>query len=66
MAGLILLVLVFPLYLARRDRDRRRMQQLAAADEAAERAARASALDFLLRGDEEERSGDGPTNAPLS
>jgi len=64
LVGVVVLLLVLPLYLARRQRDRRRMQQLVAADEAAERAARASALDELLRGDEERESGDGTTNAP--
>ena len=51
--GLVTLFLVFPLYSARRKRDRHRMAQLVAADQAAERAAQASALDELLRGDDE-------------
>ena len=52
LAGLILIVLVFPLYVARRQRDRRRLAAMVAADEAAERAARASAIEALLRGDD--------------
>ncbi|MEO7084289.1 MAG: hypothetical protein ABI442_12220 [Gemmatimonadaceae bacterium] len=51
--GLFLLVLVFPLYLVRRQRDRRRFAALVAADEVAERAARESAIESLLRGDDE-------------
>jgi peptidase MA superfamily protein len=50
--GLVILVVVFPLYVARRQRDRRRYAELVAADEAAERAARASVIDALLRGDD--------------
>ena len=46
-AGLILF-LVLPLYVARRQRDRRRMAALVAADVAADRAARRSAIDELL------------------
>ena len=61
LAGLLLLVVMIPLYLARRQRDRRRMQQLVAADEAAERAARASAIEALLRGDEEPEIGGEST-----
>lgn len=49
--GVLILVVVVPLYAARRHRDRRRMAALVADDEAAERAARASAIDALLRGD---------------
>ena len=52
LGGLIMLVVVFPLYVARRQRDRRRLAELVAADEAAERAARASVIDALLRGDD--------------
>ena len=54
LAGLVALIAVVPLYVARRQRDRRRLAALVAADEAAERAARASAIEALLRGD------DGP------
>ena len=56
-AGLVLLVVITPLYLVRRRRDRRRMQELIAADEAAERAARESALDALI-------AGSGPSAGP--
>ncbi|HEU4565553.1 MAG TPA: hypothetical protein VFS05_12920 [Gemmatimonadaceae bacterium] len=42
-------MLVLPLYVVRRRRDRRRLDALIAADEAAERAARESALEELLR-----------------
>ena len=52
--GVVILLVVFPLYIARRQRDRRRMAALVAADEAAERAARASAIEALLRGDDED------------
>lgn len=51
LAALIVMVAVLPLYLARRRRDRRRMAALVAADEAAERAARESALTAILRPD---------------
>ena len=44
----LMLVVVFPLYLARRRRDRRRLAALVAADEAAERAERESVLAVLL------------------
>ena len=59
LAGLLLLIVMIPLYVARRTRDRQRMRQLVAADEAAERAARESAIEELLRGDEEPEIGDG-------
>ena len=52
LTGVFLIVLVFPLYLARRQRDRRRMAEMVVADEAAERAARSSAIEALLRGDD--------------
>jgi hypothetical protein len=48
LAGLVVLLILTPFYLARRRRDRRRMAALVAADEAAERAQRQSALDELL------------------
>jgi hypothetical protein len=51
--GFVILILVLPLYLARRQRDRRRFAALVAADEIAERAARESAIEALLRGDDE-------------
>ena len=58
-AGLILVVLILPLYVIRRQRDRRRLAEMAAADEAAERAARVAAIDALLGGDEEGEFGGG-------
>ena len=58
LAGLLLVLVMIPLYVARRQRDRRRMEQLVAADEAAERAARASAIESLLSGDQEPETGD--------
>jgi hypothetical protein len=64
LAGLLLFLVMIPLYLARRQRDRRRMQQLVAADEAADRAARESAIEALLGSDEAPKTGDegaGPT-----
>ena len=51
--GSIIVVLIFPLYMLRRRRDRRRLAALVAADEIAERAARESAIEALLRGDDE-------------
>ena len=63
LAGLILIVLVFPLYMARRQRDRRRLAAMVAADEAAERAARASAIEALLRGDDWPGFGAGSPSA---
>jgi hypothetical protein len=47
-AGFVLVV-ILPLYFARKRRDRRRMAVLVAADEAADRAARESALALILR-----------------
>jgi len=64
--GLLLLVLVFPLYVARRQRNRRRLAALLAADEAAERAARRSAIEALLRGDDESDLRGGATEIPPS
>lgn len=57
--GLVLVLLVFPLYILRRNRDRRRMEELLAADAAADREARASILALLLGGDDGGVSGDG-------
>jgi len=48
-----MLIVVVPLYLIRRRRDRERMADLLAADEAAERAHRASVIEALIRGDDE-------------
>jgi hypothetical protein len=64
--GLVLLLLVLPLYVAKRSRDRKRMAALVASDEAAERAARASLLDALLRGDDMPGFGDEAPKSPSS
>jgi hypothetical protein len=52
LVGLLVMLVVFPLYVARRQRDRRRLAAMLAADEAAERASRESAIEALLRGDD--------------
>jgi hypothetical protein len=62
--GLLLSLVVFPLYLARRRRDRRRMAELRAADVAAELAARQSLLALLLGGDDVSGSRDEPSDVP--
>jgi hypothetical protein len=62
--GLLLVIIVFPLYLARRRRDRQRMAELRAADAAAEAAARQSFLAIFFGGDDETKSRDEPTDAP--
>jgi hypothetical protein len=65
LAGVVALVAILPLYVARRQRDRRRLAALVAADEAAEKAARESAIEALLRGDEEPDFGGEPgKNSP--
>lgn len=64
--GLVLLLLVVPLYVVKRQRDRQRMAALIAADEVAERAARLSAIEDLLRvdrGEEPPGGGAGPGTA---
>ncbi len=66
LGGLLLLIVIVPLYIARRQRDRRRMAALIAADEAAERAARLSAIEALLRGDDEPDFGDEQSENPRS
>jgi hypothetical protein len=58
LGGALLLVVILPLSVVRRRRDRERMAALVAADEAAERAARASVIEALLRGDDGPDSGD--------
>ena len=58
--GVFLLVVVVPLYFIRRRRDKERMAELLAADEAAERAHRASVIEALIRGDEESDFEDEP------
>jgi hypothetical protein len=62
--GLFLLVVVLPLYVVRRQRYRRKLAAMIAADEAAERAGRASAIEALLRGDEESDFSDGTSGPP--
>jgi len=63
--GLILLVGVFPLFVARKQRDRRRLEAMIAADAVAEKAARESVLDELLGGDEPTSSEvKSPTRPP--
>jgi hypothetical protein len=59
LGALLVVAVVLPLYVARRRRDRRRMAALVAADEAADRAARESALAAFLRPD----GGNGGLNA---
>jgi hypothetical protein len=66
LGGLILMVVVFPLYVARRQRDRQRLAAMLLADEAAERAARQSALEALLRGDDQTDLGGGAPPIPPS
>jgi hypothetical protein len=65
-AGLLLLIVIFPLAMLQRRRDRERMAALIAADVLAEQAARSSAIEALLRGDDEPGFGDersrGATN----
>jgi hypothetical protein len=56
--GILVGLAIIPLYVARRQRDRRRMAALVAADAAAERASRESAVEALLRGDDEPGSND--------
>ena len=61
LAALAFLVLLLPLYLMRRRRDRRRMEALQRADAEAERLARASVLAALL---DESREPDRPASEP--
>lgn len=53
LGGLVLMVVVIPLYIVRRQRDRKRLEAMVAADEAADRAARASVLALLFGSDDE-------------
>ncbi len=57
LAAALLMTIVVPLYLARRRRDRRRLEFMRAADAAAERAARESALAALLEPGSQGRQG---------
>ena len=77
LAAALLMLIVVPLYMARRRRDRRRLEAMRAADVAAERAARESALAALLgdegvsdegapgaRGARGAQGGDAPPGSP--
>jgi hypothetical protein len=66
LAGLLLLVIIVPLYVLRAQRDRRRMAALVEADRVAEVAARESAIEALLRGDEPPESGSDRTESTPS
>jgi hypothetical protein len=66
LAGLLLLVIIVPLYVMRAQRDRRRMAALVEADRAAEAAARESAIEALLRGDQPPESGNERTGSAPS
>ena len=56
LAGLVLFIVLLPLWIARRRRDRKRMAALVAADVAAERALQESVLEELLGPDSRPRS----------
>lgn len=58
------MVLVIPLHVSRRRRDKRRLAALVAAEEVAERTARDSALEELLRGLPPPTATDSPPRAP--
>ncbi|MGI9078636.1 MAG: peptidase MA family metallohydrolase [Gemmatimonadaceae bacterium] len=60
----LFMLLVVPLYLTRRKRDRRRLAILVAADEASERAARESAVEELLLGLPQSSRNNKPPSAP--
>ena len=62
-ATVFCLLIVAPLYLARRRRDRRRMAALVAADAAAEAAAQRDALSEFIGESSEAQSSDGHTEA---
>ncbi|HEU5183710.1 MAG TPA: hypothetical protein VFU01_04020 [Gemmatimonadaceae bacterium] len=64
LAAALLMTIVVPLYLARRRRDRRRLEFMRAADAAAERAARESALAALLGGDQGSQGSRGDRGEP--
>ena len=55
LGALLMLAILAPLYISRRRRDRRRLEQMRQADAAAEAAAQRSALEELLGGAEGER-----------
>lgn len=64
LAAALLMTIVVPLYLARRRRDRRRLEFMRAADAAAERAARESALAALLGGSQGSQGSRGDRGEP--
>ena len=64
LAAALLMTIVVPLYLARRRRDRRRLEFMRAADAAAERAARESALAALLEGGQGSQGSRGDRGEP--
>lgn len=64
--GLVMLVAVFPLFVARRQRQRQRLAAMVAADEAADKAAHDSVLEELLRGDDRPDSGAESQSRPSS
>jgi hypothetical protein len=64
LAAALLMTIVVPLYMARRRRDRRRLEAMRAAELAAERAARESALAELLRESAEGAGGAGGAEHP--
>ena len=66
LGGVFVLMVMLPLYVARRQRDRRRLAEMVAADEAAERAARASVIEALLRGDDQSDFGVERPRPPAS
>jgi hypothetical protein len=66
LATTIFMILFAPLWVARRRRDRRRLEALRAADEAAEREARESALALLLGGADEPGEGHASRNGAAS
>ena len=66
LVGVFLIIVVIPLSFVRRQRDRHRLTEMMAADEAAERAARADAIEALLRGDDWPDFGDGSPPADPS
>jgi hypothetical protein len=63
LAAALLMTIVAPLYMARRGRDRRRLEAMRAADAAAERAAQQSALAALLEGPQGAQGAQGPQGA---
>jgi hypothetical protein len=64
--GLVLMVAVLPLFVARRQRQRQRYAALVAADEAADKAARDSVIEELLRSDDRPDSGAESEPRPSS